>query len=217
MSAGSFTLTEIDEAAATILDTESAETISSIDQPEQEQAAPPPEESFMDFWRRRVHRSCVVFDGLELEPRITTNFGPTHAALDFDGQLEHAKYAIMQILDQGYIKKFEIGITFLPNIRFDNPTHGYSGLGYHSMQLLCCHEDPDFIAGIEIKLLETFRRLDRRGYLVNPNGHCLCANRAPGGESRSHGFAPYFCYIVIQYNPRAQSQGMLLTRADSDQ
>ena len=161
---------------------------------------------------RRCNRFRLICDELRLDRSITFELSSEAFADMFDSQITHARRVIDRLLDEGYVRSFKVGITHLPKDRYYSSRYGYQRSGYSKMVLLAVHDDSDFIKNMEIDLLLIYRRLDRRGFLVNINGHPLCANRAPGGEGADHGIAPFFLYVAFMTNPRTLERCSALER-----
>ena len=145
---------------------------------------------------RRCNRFRLICDELRLDRSITFELSSEAFADMFDTQIVHARYAIDRLLEEGYIQRFKVGLTYLPKDRYYSSRYGYQDRGYSRMVFLAVHDDSDFIRDMEIGLLTVYRRLDRRGFLVNVNGHHLCANRAPGGRVQTMGW-PHLFYTLL--------------------
>ena len=156
------------------------------------------EQTAIEYWSTRTSRLALIYRDTKFDRRFSWQLaGESHAG-SLESQLEHCHACVQARLIRGYIKGFKIGITHLPTERMYNPRFGYRTFGFGEMILLAAHVDCDIIADLEKGLLVTYRRYNRADQCVNPHGHALCLNRAPGGESATHGFSPFFVYMVIK-------------------
>ena len=207
MSARSISDTEIEDDPPTMLDSSSAsEFVSNADEVisiSDAEDGQPHARGGVEYWQSRCNRFRLIWDELRLDPSFTFELSSESIADNFDAQIVHARNVIHGLLEEGYIQRFKVGLTHLPKDRYYSSRYGYQRSGYSKMVLLAVHDDSDFIKNMEIDLLLIYRRLDRRGFLVNINGHPLCANRAPGGEGADHGIAPFFLYVAFMTNPRS--------------
>ena len=151
------------------------------------------------FWLSADSRFAIVCHEINQDPRIVFNFAPLKHRTNFPEQLTHCRNAIDSVLAKGFVRSFKVGITFTPLHRFRNARYAYVRQGYKQMMLLFCDDDPEAVTTMEIELLKVYRMHSRSG-LINPSGHVLCANRAPGGESGHHGVSPFFVYSVFSWN-----------------
>ena len=203
MSAGSdVTIVDSDSSdghghAATELDT--ASLVSVISSDDDDYMVPISEPlGMVDYWSARVPRFRNIWAEASSDLSIVFDLSPTRIADDIAAQYTHSKQVVQRCLDGGYIAQFSIGVTHLPVYRFRNPHWGYAKRRYKSLVLLSVHDDAERIANLEINLLKVFRKFNSRDELVNPQGHALCRNRAPGGENAYGGVAPFFCYMAIK-------------------
>ena len=153
-------------------------------------------ETTLEFWKRTEPRFSSVYEATLRDDRISWDLSPSTVVDNVEKQLEHCTSVINAILAKGYVHGFKIGITYLVYERLIGSRIGYAHHGYKGLVVMSVHWDADVISLIERRLLDIFRRYDRRGQYLG-NGHMLCKNRAPGGESASHGFAPHFCYVAV--------------------
>ena len=131
------------------------------------------------------------------DKRISWSLHDDLLAMDnFESQLMHCQSMIDSRLNAQYFNGFKIGITYVPHTRWR--MYRRSDPHFSEMHLLCVHNDADFIMALECALLDVYRRYTRKDELGNPKGHALCLNRASGGESGSHGFAPHFVYLTVR-------------------
>ena len=159
----------------------------------------------VSYWSKRIPRFELVWKESLPDMAIVWDLAPAQFADNVAEQHKHSEHAIQRYLDQGYIQQFKVGVTCQPVFRFRNPQFGYQFLRYSELVVLSVHDDAQRIADLEISLLRVYRKFNRRDYLVNPNGHPLCGNRAPGGENAFGGFAPYVCYMAIKRPVRSQA------------
>ena len=117
---------------------------------------------------------------------------------------------INDTLAMGYVRQFYIGLTarlgprwygtFFP-IGGRRPMRGHN-VKWQRMVILGVSDRADEIGNAEKSIIAQFRKYDRRGYLINENGHPLCENRNPGGEGARAGYPPHLAYVCINWNPR---------------
>ena len=151
------------------------------------------------FWNSRTRRFTEIYGAILEDPSISFQLcEDTTVVDDCARQNAHCRSVIDHILEKGYVKAFKVGLTFKPLLRFRSRSYGYAGRGWSSMVLIAVSDQPDLIAELERNLITHYRRHDRRGFMVNANGHVLCANKAPGGEGAFHGISPFFLYVVLQ-------------------
>ena len=134
-----------------------------------------------EVWKQRSARFREMSAYIKTLGCICVNLSSVDAIEDFAKQVQHATSEIDKILAAGYVAAFKIGITYVPVARMTNPQHGYLVALYHRMVILSIHDDANFIAELEIQVIKAYRRHDRRGQCIRIDGHCLCANRNPGG------------------------------------
>ena len=94
---------------------------------------------------------------------------------------------------------FKVGLSYKPTNRW---TYFPDYKSAQKMVVAYCTDNPDQMGRMEEVTIEKFRKWDRRGRVINPNGDPRCLNRAPGGENKDHGHSPFFCYIVFTYKNR---------------
>ena len=151
------------------------------------------------FWTRRTSNFTKVYGDTLCDTAISWQVsGNINAADDLKAQIRHGRSVINDIISQEYLKAFKIGITYKPWLRFRSRRFGYVNDGWSNMIVICVSDRPDLIAQLERALVSEYRRHDRRGYLVNADGHFKCCNRAPGGEGAFHGVSPFCCYVVVE-------------------
>ena len=184
------------DGASTILENSDADTLIIISDDEPDEASNL--ETVDVFWSRRASRFPAIWKASQKDTAIVWELSRPQFADDQLEQHSHSQRVIRAYLQQGYIRNFKIGLTTDPVRRFRNREFGYCTLGYHTMVILSVHDDAQRIADLETSLLQVFRRYDRQGRCVNPDGHPLCRNRAPGGENAFGGIAPFFCYLALQ-------------------
>ena len=112
---------------------------------------------------------------------------------------------IEQVLHDGYVAGFYIGITHLISERWLHPRdqmRGHCRRGFQRMVICAVSDLSDEIANAETSVIARFRRWGRGGYLHNTDGHPLCENRNPGGEGAHHGTAPFALYVCWKWNRR---------------
>ena len=164
-------------------------------------------EALFFHWFRSIDRFQEVYVATRSVPNVTWNLDSSvdaiSCAYELRTQVERAKTRIDAALES-YTNCFKIGITHLPAERFLNPEWGYAADGYHELRILITSPSAPFIARCERALLDHYRRYDTRNQCINIHGHPLCHNKLPGGESSSHGTAPFNCYVAIKRNPRLQ-------------
>jgi hypothetical protein len=155
--------------------------------------------STLVHWRRRVERMAKVEEEVA---RCGGSIEWCLAAVGQDAQV-WAVAQIRRILAHAWIKRFYVGITSRPLWRWTDLEAGHWCKGYHRMYVLAVSDSCSEIVEAEKFCLRVFRQEGRRGECVNRDGHFQCANRAPGGEGGMHkGFAPFFIYVVVEWNRR---------------
>ena len=179
------------DVTATVFESSDVDTVIIISDDE-------PVETVDVFWSRRASRFPAIWVATKKDTAIVWELSMPKFADDPLEQHSHSQCVIKAHLQRGYVRGFKIGLTMDPIYRFRNQAFGYCTQGYHTMVILSVHDDAQRIADLETSLLQVFRRYDRRGYCVNPAGHRLCRNRAPGGENAFGGIAPFFCYLALQ-------------------
>ena len=125
--------------------------------------------------------------------------------------VDHAIGMITETLHEGYVKAFYIGLTHrlserwegAPSYRGREPMRGHK-VAWQKMVIVGCSDHADEIGNAEISVIAQFRRHDRMGYMVNPNGHFLCRNQNPGGEGARGGVPPHLLYVCFSWNPRGR-------------
>ena len=168
----------------------------------------PPVGSVFAFWHERIPRLAEVFRETTEVPNILWALSGSLNGLDnYLAQGIHGRVQIDRLLSGGYIAGFKVGITHCPTWRFQNPQYGYQKSGYHEMHILAVSDNPRLIAHMEILLIAHYRRYDKQGNFIHADGHMLCDNRNPGGESSEHGVPPFTCYVAIRRNPTSALEG----------
>lgn len=153
----------------------------------------------LEVWTKRVPRLSLVYQDTCSEHRIRWKLNDNLDSIDIlKDQVAYGSEFVRNRLLLQYVSGFKIGITHLPKLRWSQPSWGYSALGYTELWIMCVHADADFIINLERELLSKFRRIDTRDQLINSKGHPLCLNRHRGGESGSHGVAPFCCYLAVR-------------------
>ena len=170
--------TDIDSASDTILD------ISSVDD---EEVTP------LAYWCGRIGRLKEIVEITAADSRILWELVGPEA-----DQHARAVSVVEARLALGFVRGFKIGITHLPYKRFDRVDYNL----FTEFMVLCVHDDPAVIAGLEVSVLTVFRRYDLRGQLVNADGHVLCENRHSGGQGAYHGVAPFCLYLALRHSRR---------------
>ena len=150
-------------------------------------AAPP----LQGGWAGRITRFASVMRASNACSIVLWDLPAFSLADDSNAQYSHCKGVIDCLLTRGYIAGFKIGITYLP---FDRG-EAYKLEGYKELRVMAVHDDADRIKDLERRLVAAFRRYGPGGQFVS-DGHCLCRNRNPGGESGDHGLAPFCCYVA---------------------
>ena len=179
------------DVTATVFESSDVDTVISISDDE-------PVETVDVFWSRRASRFPAIWVATKKDTAIVWELSMPKFADDPLEQHSHSQCVIKAHLQRGYVRGFKIGLTMDPIYRFRNQAFGYCTQGYHTMVILSVHDDAQRIADLETSLLQVFRRYDRQGRCVNPDGHPLCRNRAPGGENAFGGIAPFFCYLALE-------------------
>ena len=179
------------EAAPTEIETISISSSNGSDAGDVAVIANPP---WYGGWVGRITRFAGV---LEASSRCTIALWDLLAfsiADDADAQFAHCMDVMDYLLGRGYIAGFKIGITHLP---FDR-AEAYKLEGYYQFRVMSVHDDANRITALEQKVIAEFRRYGPGGQLVSLDGHVLCLNRNPGGESGDHGLAPFCCYVALK-------------------
>ena len=158
----------------------------------------------MDYWKRRIQSFRLRIMETRKDPRI-------HWALHTDltiadirlAQTKHVNEFIADRLAMGFVHGFKVGITHRPFQRWSGPLEcgGYAAFGFKEFHVLVVHDNATFIMKCEKDVLKSWRRYNERGYRLSydgESGHALCQNRLPGGESGSHGTAPFCLYVAIR-------------------
>ena len=148
--------------------------------------------SLQGGWAGRITRYSAVVRASTACSIVVWDLPAFSLADDSNAQYSHCKGVIDCLLTRGYIAGFKIGITYLP---FDRG-EAYKLEGYKELRVMAVHDDADRIKYLERRLVAAFRRYGPGGQFVS-DGHCLCRNRNPGGESGDHGLAPFCCYVAL--------------------
>ena len=110
---------------------------------------------------------------------------------------------ITESLDVGYVAAFYIGVTHLVAERWIHPhdqMRGHCRMGWQRMVICAVSDSSAEIANAETSVIAQFRRWGRNGILHSADGHQLCTNRLPGGESAHHGAPPFTLYVCWKFN-----------------
>ena len=165
-------------------------------------------DSIMWSWIQRIGVRMI-----EADEFVRANGNRVRWHLSPPGQniVDFAIAYVNDVLDQGYVKAFYIGLTAkLPqrwsgqsrSIAGSRPMRGHN-VKWQRMVIVGASDDADEIGNAEISVIAKFRRHDLRGQLINPNGHHLCHNQNPGGEGAHAGVPPHLLYVCFNWNPRA--------------
>ena len=155
-------------------------------------------ESPLQFWLRVIDSMpAVVGEVAALGDCIVWRLGPLGQDI-----VAWAMSQVDDVLAQGYVRRFYIGITSRIAWRWSDASDGHRSKGYQRMFVLAISGDSKDIVQAEIMAIQRYRRYGRGGMLYSPDGHPLCQNRHPGGEGgMHHGVAPFCLYLVVHWNP----------------
>ena len=109
---------------------------------------------------------------------------------------DHSVRYVQEMLKRGYVHGFKVGATHLPLQRWqrykEEVTHRW-----REMVVVAVTASLEEIKRLERSVISVFRRYNAQRVCINPvDGHPLCLNRLPGGESLNHGHSPFFLYVV---------------------
>lgn len=154
----------------------------------------------MQYWSDRIGSRMdeAVVDARAHGSRIRWNIAPVRANV-VDWCIAH----INDVLDEGYVAAFYIGISHRIAERWQhphNPSRGHCRTGYQRMVVCAVSDQSDAIGNAEVSVIARFRRFGRSG-VINTNGHPLCQNRSPGNEHAHHGVPPFALYVCWRHNP----------------
>ena len=156
-------------------------------------------ESPIEYWTRVSHRFGAVLAATQADTRIVWSLPATQELDSPEFQFNHCVEVVETRLGQEYLNGFKVGITFIPWDRWANTRFGYRKFGFTELIIMAASESSDAIASLETRLIDKWRRQDRRGNFTG-GGHVLCLNRAPGGEGAHHGVSPFFLYLAVRGN-----------------
>ena len=163
------------------------------------------DDNIYQYWAARIRGFPQHFTETRQDCRIQWFLNPD--VFEFESTEMQTRYVnkfVKERLERGYSGKFKVGITHKPYNRWTSSRSlgGYCSLGFKEFYIVCIHDDADFIMRLEKAVLEKWRRHTREGHFIiykdGHEGHPLCLNRNPGGESGSHGVAPFLCYVVFK-------------------
>ena len=128
MSARSISDTEIEDDPPTMLDSSSAsEFVSNADEVisiSDAEDCQPHARGGVEYWQSRCNRFRVIWHELRLDPSFTFELSSESIADNFDAQINHARNVIHGLLEEGYIQRFKVGLTYLPKDRYYSSRYG---------------------------------------------------------------------------------------------
>ena len=129
-------------------------------------------ESPIEYWTRVSHRFGAVLAATQADTRIVWSLPATQELDSPEFQFNHCVEVVETRLGQEYLNGFKVGITFIPWDRWANTRFGYRKFGFTELIIMAASESSDAIASLETRLIDKWRRQDRRGNFTG-GGACL--------------------------------------------